>query len=770
MNRKNFVWLARLVVLAGVFGACRAVNEGSGGADQGGGKAPVRQGVAVKPAVVVLRKGAVEAFTAKITGGGGGALSWAVSGGTAGSSIDGGTGVLTVDQNETAKKLTVRAELASNPAKFGTAVVVVTGNESLPLEGGISVTPGVVTVARGGSQNFTAVLSAGGGDPGSVTWTVDGKAGSTISAAGGTLAVDPAEDAEKLIVTASAGKKLGTAVVYVAGNGGSPPALAGPVPENAGVSVSPVLLTLEKGGSQTFTAGGSENLSWTLPGNTASAIAGGVLSVSGDETAESIVVKASDAANPALYGTAIVTVRGNEGEPALVKEGLSLDPGDVTVARGGQQSFSARDGGGAVVSGALDWRVLGGRAGTSISGGLLNVAKDETAKYLKVRAEKAESQGASYGTAVVEVTAPKIRIRAASEDVVKGGANQFTAIGVADAGWDLEGAHHGNTTIDKNGLLNVAAGEAEKTLTVRATAADWTAGTAQVNVTEPVAMEKRTTLTLSALSLKSNTWKNGAAYGGGVFLIGGDDGKIFRSTDPAKKWEEVIKMDALVRDIAYGGGIFVAGVYQKKGAYSEDYGLTWNAIEDSDFNGVNIWRIRCLNGKFFAVGYGRKIAYSEDGKEWASFTAIGSGSDLIRDIAYGEGKFITVGGTMIWSADGISNWQAVSGISVSIYESIVYGDGKFAASLEGLWYSDDGSSGWVKSSAYAYDELEYGGGKFVSINKTGIAYSDDGVRWTAVNGYGGYGVIYGNGRFVVADHGKVHVIGQPGVAGQPHRE
>jgi hypothetical protein len=65
-------------------------------------------------------------------------------------------------------------------------------------------------------------------------------------------------------------------------------------------------------------------------------------------------------------------------------------------------------------------------------------------------------------------------------------------------------------------------------------------------------------------------------------------------------------------------------------------------------------------GKFVAVGYDGKAAYSTDGTNW---TAVGDskfGTSAIRGIAWGGDKFVAVGnyGKMATSPDG-TTWTAV---------------------------------------------------------------------------------------------------------------
>jgi hypothetical protein len=123
-------------------------------------------------------------------------------------------------------------------------------------------------------------------------------------------------------------------------------------------------------------------------------------------------------------------------------------------------------------------------------------------------------------------------------------------------------------------------------------------------------------------------------------------------------------------------------------AYSTD-GVTWTVIEQNIFAETVPIAIAYGNGKFVAVGGwmdGGQMAYSTDGVTWAAIeqSVFGEG-DPLRGIAYGGGKFVAVGGwdgKMAYSADGVT-WTVVEDSPTSnrgIF-GITYGNGKFVAVL-----------------------------------------------------------------------------------------
>jgi photosystem II stability/assembly factor-like uncharacterized protein len=86
-------------------------------------------------------------------------------------------------------------------------------------------------------------------------------------------------------------------------------------------------------------------------------------------------------------------------------------------------------------------------------------------------------------------------------------------------------------------------------------------------------------------------------------------------------------------------------------AYSSD-GRTWTAVPDSTFGTTNtdyIMAIAWGNGRFVAVGGFGKMAYSADGGANAvgeSWTAVADSTfenSIINAIAYGNNRFVAVG-------------------------------------------------------------------------------------------------------------------------------
>jgi len=175
-------------------------------------------------------------------------------------------------------------------------------------------------------------------------------------------------------------------------------------------------------------------------------------------------------------------------------------------------------------------------------------------------------------------------------------------------------------------------------------------------------------------------------------------------------------------------------------------GTTWTAVSNSRFGNDNINAIAYGNGKFVAVGGNGKMATSTDGVTWTAVSNSRFGRTHIRAIAYGNNRFVAAGDeTAAYSTDGVT-WTAVVA-----NPSDYLGDGMDAGSVQKPFFAR--ASGII-----------YVGGKFVEVCFMGrMATTTDGITWTAIKradttfGVEDINAIaYGNSRFVaVGDNGRM---------------
>ena len=183
-----------------------------------------------------------------------------------------------------------------------------------------------------------------------------------------------------------------------------------PVPTVTGVTVNPATANVARGQSQNFTAtvSGTNNhpttVAWTVAGGVSgTAISStGRLTVAANETATTLVVRATSTHDTSVSGTATVTVTTS----AATVTGITVSPVAATVARGGHQDFTVSVAGTGSPPTTATWTVTGGGTGTTISpAGRLTITANETATTLTVRATSTHDTSVS-GTATVTVSAP----------------------------------------------------------------------------------------------------------------------------------------------------------------------------------------------------------------------------------------------------------------------------------------------------------------------------------------------------------------------------
>jgi hypothetical protein len=181
-------------------------------------KRPVDKGIKINPAFIDLGRGVTQPFSAVDSSGNKISATWTLSGASdSGTAID-NEGTLTVALDETAGQLVIKAASTVDTTKFGTAVVSVQGNGSIPIEKGITVKPSVITVKKGARQTFTAAFGATGNEAEGLLWSIEGakSAATEIDQAGGELTVAEDEYAAFIVVKASISDDIyGTATVFV---------------------------------------------------------------------------------------------------------------------------------------------------------------------------------------------------------------------------------------------------------------------------------------------------------------------------------------------------------------------------------------------------------------------------------------------------------------------------------------------------------------------------------------------------------------------------
>ena len=178
------------------------------------------------------------------------------------------------------------------------------------------------------------------------------------------------------------------------------------------------------------------------------------------------------------------------------------------------------------------------------------------------------------------------------------------------------------------------------------------------------------------------------------------------------------------------------------------------------------------DSKFVAVGENstNAIMTSPDGITW---TAINNSITPLRGIAYGDGKFVVVGGTGkgLISEDGVS-WTEIN-LPTATWKAVTFGNGLFTAvsscSLNVCGYSariatsPNGIDWTIRLSTTAnsggetvrpFTDVKYlNDEKFIAVSSLNQVWSStDGINWDAGTIPSGqwFGVDYGNEKYVAA--------------------
>ena len=232
---------------------------------------------------------------------------------------------------------------------------------------------------------------------------------------------------------------------------------------------------------------------------------------------------------------------------------------------------------------------------------------------------------------------------------------------------------------------------------------------------------------------------NASAFGNGVFVIGGDGGRLARSEDGIV-WQAVAGGDlgsvfgeSGVLDIAFGSGVFVAVGHDGIMAKSAD-GLDWSLVSDSAFR-----------------PWDRISGVATDGAGW--FVAVGNSyvdnsSRIVRwfqkspESAWpGEPDFIQVRN---WSAVPLvgmaSEGGTIRGVAWNGERYVAVGDNIVAVSSNGVRWTEIVGEWVFDGSPVHFRDVAWGDGRFVAVgyrpgarvNAAVAAFSDDGETWTFV--------------------------------------
>lgn len=156
---------------------------------------------------------------------------------------------------------------------------------------------------------------------------------------------------------------------------------------------------------------------------------------------------------------------------------------------------------------------------------------------------------------------------------------------------------------------------------------------------------------------------------------------------------------------------------------------------------------------------------TEDGVTWATTMNPSTGNDhspdLLRDVSWGDGVFVAVGGDansmVMRSTDGVTWQEDLHPAGGQWKGGVAFGGGRWVAvgGVGTTLVSDDGGLTWrdgAERTPSAGRNVAWGDGQFVAVGDSGmIAVSSDGDAWTdrSVGGIRLGGVAHGLGVWVV---------------------
>lgn len=162
-------------------------------------------------------------------------------------------------------------------------------------------------------------------------------------------------------------------------------------------------------------------------------------------------------------------------------------------------------------------------------------------------------------------------------------------------------------------------------------------------------------------------------------------------------------------------------------------------------------------GGSFGRGYWR-VLVSADGIDWVDMRGVGN---WFGGVAYGNGLWVAAGGNGWWGhSKDLVYWvqNPEHPTNNSAYRDLAFGDGMFIAVGGGnRMMSRDGLK-WTQRTAGSSQAIVFGGGKFVAVGSDGCAVTSDGITWRERACTGPVrDVTYGNGRFVATDREQLLV-------------
>ncbi len=193
-------------------------------------------------------------------------------------------------------------------------------------------------------------------------------------------------------------------------------------------------------------------------------------------------------------------------------------------------------------------------------------------------------------------------------------------------------------------------------------------------------------------ALFSGTHLNAAAYGAGTYVLAGDYGVIFFSSD-GTAWTRVAgAVLSTVTDLVFAQNLFVAATATNAVLTSPD-GSNWTQQTIPAVGASSGARIAYGNGHFLLLRADGESLTSADGISWTARSTVAWSPAAL---AFANGAFVATaaGGALYTSTDGI-NWTARDTHASTTLDGLAFGNGQWvaAASTSSTILQSDTTSG-----------------------------------------------------------------------------
>jgi hypothetical protein len=242
-------------------------------------------------------------------------------------------------------------------------------------------------------------------------------------------------------------------------------------------------------------------------------------------------------------------------------------------------------------------------------------------------------------------------------------------------------------------------------------------------------------------------------------ILRSSDGVTWASVKPSTDFANVY-----LYDVCFTGTEFIAcgmdwsGTGWEGEIWSSANGTSWSRVHETNVNGTELYGISCNGGVVVAVGNNACVRHRTVAGVWSTVNIGVAASDVLQDVAYGDGVFTLVGhsttpsyngNTEIWtSSNGLAWTDRSSGFSMDSwrdFREIHHTGDLFVAS--GFYgrasYSTNAGQNWQTNqtgNSYSMEAFASGAGLVyaVGINEdAGDADVDlvsmDGQNWTVIN-------------------------------------